>query len=177
MGKSSKVAKKQDNSRNISDMRDFFLHIWNSKMKCKVCGKNADSEYGSMKICKIENCNNIVWSNGFCKNHSSRKRFSKSEIKPKVSQKVKQTEDMFHFFEDVWKERKHECENCGKWLGNEPLSYMFDHLLEKSKYPELKHEKDNIMLVCLECHDNKTRGFLTETVIAKIQAVKEKYDK
>lgn len=102
MGKSSKVAKKQDNSRNISDMRDFFLHIWNSK-------------------------------------------------------------------------KKHECENCGKWLGNEPLSYMFDHLLEKSKYPELKHEEDNIMLVCLECHDNKTRGFLTETVIAKINAVKEKF--
>lgn len=124
-------------------------------MKCKVCGKNADSE--------------------FCFAHKPRKRFSKSEIKPKVSQKVKQTEEMFHFFKDVWKERKHECYNCGKWLGNEPLSYMFDHVLEKSKYPELRLERENIALMCLECHDNKTRGILTEKVIAKIQAVKEKF--
>lgn len=124
-------------------------------MKCKVCGKNADSEY--------------------CFAHKPRKRFSKSEIKPKVSQKVKQTEEMFHFFEDVWKERKHECYNCGKWLGKEPLSYMFDHVLEKSKYPELRLERENIVLMCLQCHDNKTRGILTEKVISKIQAVKEKF--
>jgi 5-methylcytosine-specific restriction endonuclease McrA len=77
----------------------------------------------------------------------------------------------------MWNKRKHECENCGKWLGKEPLSYMFDHLLEKSKFPELKHEEDNIMLVCLECHDLKTRGFITDFVRAKIEEVRKKFDK
>jgi 5-methylcytosine-specific restriction endonuclease McrA len=86
--------------------------------------------------------------------------------------------DMKAFFLQVWnKKQKHECENCGKWLGNEPLSYMFDHLLEKSKYPELKYTEENIMLVCLECHDNKTRGFLTDLVKEKIKIVKEKFGK
>jgi 5-methylcytosine-specific restriction endonuclease McrA len=54
---------------------------------------------------------------------------------------------------------------------------MFDHLLEKSKYPDLKLEEENIMLVCLECHDLKTRGFITDFVRAKIEEVRKKFDK
>jgi 5-methylcytosine-specific restriction endonuclease McrA len=86
--------------------------------------------------------------------------------------------DMNAFFLQIWNNRKqHDCENCGKWLGKEPLSYMFDHLLEKSKYPDLAKEEDNIMLVCLECHDNKTRGFLTDFVRQKILELRKKYNK
>jgi len=85
---------------------------------------------------------------------------------------------MQEFFLDIWRKRKeHTCENCKKWLGSEPLSYMFDHLLEKSKYPELKFKEENIMLVCLECHDLKTRGFVTDFVRDKIEEVRNKFDK
>ncbi len=133
-------------------------------MKCKTCGKNAESEY--------------------CFQHKPRKALAKTKMLNTVNKTVKNVEnkrnisDMNEFFLQVWKNRKqHDCENCGKWLGNEPLSYMFDHLLEKSKYPELKYEEDNIMLVCLECHDNKTRGFLTDLVRGKIQEIRNRYNK
>lgn len=133
-------------------------------MKCKTCGKNAESDY--------------------CFQHKPRKPLAKTKMLNTVNKNVKNVDnkrnisDMNTFFLQVWKNRKqHDCENCGKWLGNEPLSYMFDHLLEKSKFPELKYEEDNIMLVCLECHDNKTRGFLTDLVRAKIEEVKKKFDK
>jgi 5-methylcytosine-specific restriction endonuclease McrA len=130
-------------------------------MKCKTCGKNAESDY--------------------CFQHKPRKALAKTKLSSKVVKKLdnnRKISDMNEFFLQVWNKRKqHDCENCGKWLGNEPLSYMFDHLLEKSKYPELKHEEENIMLVCLECHDNKTRGFLTDLVRAKIDDVRKKFDK
>ena len=132
-------------------------------MKCKTCGKNAESEY--------------------CFQHKPRKALAKTKGLSKVAKNVsfdndeRIISDMNAFFLQVWNSRKeHKCENCGKWLGKEPLSYMFDHLLEKSKHPELKYEEDNIMLVCLECHDNKTRGFLTDLVRAKIEQVKKKFE-
>ena len=132
-------------------------------MKCKTCGKNSESE--------------------FCFMHKPRKALAKTKMLNTFNKNVKNVDnkrnisDMNAFFLQIWNKRKqHDCENCGKWLGNEPLSYMFDHLLEKSKFPELKFEEDNIMLVCLECHDNKTRGFLTDLVRAKIEEVKKKFD-
>jgi len=131
-------------------------------MKCKTCGKNSESEY--------------------CFQHKPRKSLAKTKMLTKINKNVKNVEnkrnisDMNAFFLQVWNGRKeHKCENCGKWLGNEPLSYMFDHLLEKSKFPELKYEEENIMLVCLECHDNKTRGFLTDLIRVKIEEVRKRF--
>jgi 5-methylcytosine-specific restriction endonuclease McrA len=131
------------------------------KNKCLTCGKNSESE--------------------FCFVHKPRKPLQQCRIKPSLTSKKGVSDgniiQMKEFFLLIWNKRKHECENCGKWLGKEPLSYMFDHLLEKSKFPELKHEEDNIMLVCLECHDLKTRGFITDFVRAKIEEVRKKFDK
>lgn len=127
-------------------------------MKCKTCGKNAESD--------------------FCFRCKPRKALSKmSSFYVKKLDNSRKTSDMNAFFLQIWNKKKHECENCGKWLGKEPLSYMFDHLLEKSKHPDLKFEEDNIMLVCLECHDNKTRGFLTDLVRAKIEDLKKRFEK
>jgi hypothetical protein len=83
---------------------------------------------------------------------------------------------MKEFFLNVWNIKPHNCEICGKWLGKEPLSYMFDHILTKSKYPAIKFEIDNIMMMCLHCHDEKTRGFHSEKTINKIKYLKEKFN-
>jgi 5-methylcytosine-specific restriction endonuclease McrA len=124
------------------------------KSKCKTCGKNCDGEY--------------------CFHHKPRKPISRRATPPPVKENVIQMRD---FFLGIWEKRKkHDCENCGEWLGKEPFSYMFDHLLEKSKYPELKFEEDNIMLVCLKCHDEKTRGFASDYVKNRINIVKQKYE-
>lgn len=81
------------------------------------------------------------------------------------------------FFLGIWKNKfPHKCENCSVFLGYEPLSYMFDHCLEKSKYPEYEYEEDNIMYLCLECHDRKTRGYLSPIMLNKQKQLKKQYN-
>jgi hypothetical protein len=56
------------------------------------------------------------------------------------------------FYLEIWKERPHRCECCGKELLGEPLTVYFHHLLEKERYDELRHIKENIMLLCADDH-------------------------
>lgn len=73
-------------------------------------------------------------------------------------EKIRNTRLMREFFLEIWKERPHYSEVSGEYLGESPLSYHFDHLLEKSKYPSLQFEKENIALVTFEEHETKTNG-------------------
>ena len=77
------------------------------------------------------------------------------------------------FFSYIWKKRDHYCENCGEWLGKEPLSYFFDHILEKSKYPSLEFNEENIQLLCMKCHDEKSRGFFSIKIKEKRNQLKK----
>jgi 5-methylcytosine-specific restriction endonuclease McrA len=122
------------------------------KQQCKVCGRNSDSDY--------------------CFAHKPRKALPSRSSHKLI---VEEPQTMKEFFVSIWKLRNHTCENCNKRLGNEPLSYMFDHILEKSKYPILKFEDSNIMMLCLNCHDNKTRGFLSEKMLERLEEVKIKF--
>ncbi len=67
------------------------------------------------------------------------------------------------------------CKSCGKKLHNPPRSYYFDHLIEKSKRPDLALERDNIFLCCLECHALKTDGHPTDPHREAIEKAKEKF--
>lgn len=125
------------------------------KKLCKVCGKPAESDY--------------------CFQHKARKRIPTNTSRDVLI--LEEKPSMRDFFINIWKKREHRCENCDVWLGNEPLSYMFDHVLEKSKYPVLKFEADNIMMLCLHCHDNKTRSFLSEKMLTKLEEVKKRFEK
>ena len=84
---------------------------------------------------------------------------------------------MREMFLDIWKKRPHRCENCDTHLGSEPLSYMFDHILEKSKYPDLRYEEKNICMLCLDCHSDKTNCKLSNFMKEKIKKVKEIFGK
>jgi 5-methylcytosine-specific restriction endonuclease McrA len=106
-------------------------------------------------------------------------KLQKSVISNKKAQNVqnnKQSSEMKQFFMKYWKENKqHTCEACRVWLGSNPLTYMFDHVLEKSKYPELAFEEENIMYLCLQCHDKKTRGHYDDIMKERINYLKTKY--
>lgn len=149
-------------------------------MKCKVCGKNADSDY--------------------CFQHKPRKQLQQRMEKPTLSSKkglsigksiqmssisynkAKNVHNNGHImqremFLAIWKKRPHRCENCDAYLGSEPLSYMFDHVLEKSKYPDLRYEEENICMLCLDCHSDKTNCNLSDFMKEKIKKVKEIFGK
>ena len=136
-------------------------------MKCKTCGKNADSE--------------------FCFKCKARKPLPSSDrgltskksslLTKKLDKSPSKFLEMRQFFLSIWNKRPHRCENCDTYLGNEPLSYMFDHVLEKSKYPDLRYEKENICMLCLDCHSDKTNCKLSDFMKEKIKKVKEIFGK
>lgn len=55
-------------------------------------------------------------------------------------------------FLQIWNERDHVCENCGMKLGNTPKNFMFSHIKPKSIEPKMRLDKNNIRLLCWDCH-------------------------
>ena len=106
-------------------------------MKCKTCGKNSDSDY--------------------CFQHKPRKPLS-SGNKPSLTTKKKVSDGKSHqmreMFLDIWKKRPHKSEVSGAYLGKEPMSTYFHHILPKEKYPEACLDEENIILLTLEEHSN-----------------------
>jgi 5-methylcytosine-specific restriction endonuclease McrA len=123
------------------------------KQKCKICGRNCEGEH--------------------CFAHKPRKRIPTNTSRDVLI--LEEMPSMRDFFISIWKKREHRCENCNTYLGTEPLSYMFDHVLEKSKYPDLKYEEENICILCLNCHSNKTNCKLSDFMKEKIKKVKERF--
>ena len=88
-----------------------------------------------------------------------RKYSEKGLVKKKA--KTEQTKLRHEMFEKHWQIKPHYCESCGSKLYGENKRYYHDHLLEKSKHPELDLEITNLYLVCEECHSKKTNGHPT----------------
>lgn len=108
-------------------------------------------------LCSVDDCSNPVWSKGLCKNHIARKPFPTGSTTLKAKRdtfvnKVK-IEAMRQFFVDIWNERPHYSEVSGDYLGKEPLSTYFHHILPKVKYPDMAYEKSNIILLTLHEHE------------------------
>lgn len=110
-----------------------------------------------MKKCCIENCNNNVWSNGFCKNHIVKKPLKQFMLEPSLTAKkmvnnrhILQKE----MFLNIWKKRPHRSEVSGDYLGKKPMSTYFHHILSKEKYPEACLDEENVVILSLEEHSN-----------------------
>ena len=112
-----------------------------------------------MKTCSVESCEKPIWSKGLCLSHIKRKPITPKRgglIAAKRDMFVQKTkiETMRNLFLEIWKERKHYSEVSGDYLGKEPLSTFFHHILPKNKYPELEYDKSNIILLTLNEHTN-----------------------
>ena len=136
-------------------------------MKCKTCGKNSDGEYCFQHKARKP----LSSGRGFSSNMNG-KSFTKAPKKNNERVIIQR-----EFFLSIWKKRPHRCENCDAHLGSEPLSYMFDHILEKSKYPDLRYEEENICMLCLDCHSDKTNCKLSDFMKEKIKKIKEIFGK
>ena len=107
-------------------------------MKCKTCGANAESEY--------------------CFRHKPRKPLPKTSSKfakklDKSDEEIRKISEMRDFFLQIWRKRSHHSEVSGRWLGKEPLTVFFHHILPKEKYPEAALDEENIILLTLEEHE------------------------
>jgi hypothetical protein len=128
-------------------------------VKCKTCGKNADSEY--------------------CFAHKARKPLSSgkglsSKMSVISSIKAKNVHNAGHnqqrdMFMDIWKKRKHYSEVSGVYLGKEPMSTYFHHILPKEKYPDACLDEENIILLTLEEHSNVENDMYRYEEVNKIR--------
>lgn len=131
-------------------------------MKCRICGKNADSEY--------------------CFKHKPRKPLTKmsSFLHKKLDKSEEVTRNISElrdFFLHIWRKRQHVSEVSGDYLGKEPLSVFFHHILPKEKYPEAKLDEDNIILLTLDEHTNvETDIYKYEEVNKRRELLKNKYE-
>lgn len=107
--------------------------------KCIKCGANV-----------LEG--NLCWKH---KNKSPLKR-SKIPSKSPVSKvNVAKNTQMKDFFLDIWKERPHYSEISQQFLGNEPKTLYFHHIILKSdkKYREVgRYDRENIILLTADEH-------------------------
>ena len=118
------------------------------KAQCKTCGKNCEGEY--------------------CFRHKPRKKLS-SNLDKKLDKKVSQISEMQEFFLKIWKKRLHYSQVSMDYLGKEPLTIFFHHILPKEKYPEAMYDEENIVLLTLEEHDNVERDMYKYDVINKMR--------
>jgi len=134
-------------------------------MKCKTCGKNADSEY--------------------CFQHKSKKplssgkgfSFKKTNIVSKSDKSPEKRLEMLKVFLDIWKKRPHKSEVSGIYLGKEPMSTYFHHILPKEKYPDACLDEENIVLLSLEEHSNVENDmYKYEEVNKRREQLKIKYE-
>jgi len=61
-------------------------------------------------------------------------------------------------FREIWSEREHKCSNCPAWLGDEPNACFFDHQIPKSRGKKYVLMKEDIQLLCFDCHFVKGNG-------------------
>ena len=106
------------------------------KSQCKTCGKNCEGEY--------------------CFIHKPRKPLAQSKLNRSAFSAGNQEEisEMREFFLLLWKKFSHYSMVSGKYLGNEPLSIFFHHILSKEKYPEARLDEQNIILLTLDEHSD-----------------------
>ncbi|MEY4334206.1 MAG: hypothetical protein RLZZ196_2949 [Bacteroidota bacterium] len=93
----------------------------------------------------------------------------------KLEADKKESEKDREFYNRIWQSRPHRCVVCNVSLGSEMKTAYMDHGLEKSKYKNLRYEPLNILLVCFECHQKKTNGFLNEKYKQLIDEIKSKF--
>lgn len=71
----------------------------------------------------------------------------------KKDEEIRQISEMREFFSQLWKKLPHYSQVSGKYLGSEPLTVFFHHILPKEKYPQASLDEENIILLTLEEHD------------------------
>lgn len=104
---------------------------------------------------------------GYCKECSYKVENKKTSIK-QISEKQKEknitkkedTKILHNWFNSLWETlpSNRSCTICDVAITGENLSVYWDHLVEKSRYPQFALDKENICFCCATCHAMKTGG-------------------
>jgi len=127
-----------------------------------------------MKTCSVEGCSNPVWSKGACKYHAPKP--TRSLRKKKQSSSKEDINQMREFFMDIWRKRRHYSEVSDTYLGKEPLSIYFHHILPKEKFKQAQYDEANIVLLTLDEHSNcESDMYRYDEINKRRESLLEKY--
>lgn len=134
------------------------------KSKCKTCGANSDGEY--------------------CFKHKPRKPLAKKmssflhQKLDKSEEKIQQISEMQQFFNKIWQKKLHYSEVSMDYLGKEPLTVFFHHILSKEKFPEARLDEENIVLLTLDEHTNvENNMYKYPEINRRRELLKQKYER
>jgi hypothetical protein len=132
---------------------------------CNTCGKKCEGEY--------------------CFAHKPRKplpsgRGLTSKKSSLLDEKLDKSRDniliMRDFFLSIWGMRPHRSEVSGAYLGSEPMSTYFHHILPKNKYPQASLDEENIIILSLHEHEAvESDIYKYEEVNKRRELLKAKY--
>ena len=71
----------------------------------------------------------------------------KKKSQEEIDKNREETEKMWEFFREIWRTRSHYSELSGTFLGYTPLTIYFHHIFKSRKFPDMKYDPDNIILV------------------------------
>lgn len=104
-----------------------------------------------------------------------KKRKSIVRISPKQRAKRVSEKDLLAtdgaFYLLIWQEREHKCQNCGAPVFQFSI-LLFHHVLPKRPdggYPQYRHCKWNIWILCWQCHDTHDNGNPDSKTIQKLR--------
>ena len=84
--------------------------------------------------------------------------FSKTKIKKTpIAKKAKKATGEVDIFRKIWEERDPWCEWCGIGIIEFNVA-NYHHIKPKSRFPELRLDKKNIVKICFECHFKEHNG-------------------
>lgn len=75
------------------------------------------------------------------------------KIPDSLEEKHRNISERNELFLQIWTNRPHKSEVSGDYLGKEPLTVFFHHILPKEKYPQAAMDEENIILLTLQEHD------------------------
>ena len=134
------------------------------KAKCKTCGANCEGEY--------------------CFKHKPRKPLAKKmssflhQKLDKSEEVIRQIFEMQQFFLRIWNKRPHHSQISMDYLGREPLSIFFHHILPKEKYPEARLDEENIIFLTLDEHrDVENNMYKYPEINRRREILKKKYER
>jgi len=138
------------------------------KSQCKTCGKNCEGEY-----CFKHKPRKQLMSNGKPMRKVSLSKAS-NEL---IDEAIKDIKEMQDFFLKIWKKKLHYSEVSMDYLGKEPLTVFFHHILPKEKYPQAMFDEENIILLTLDEHTNvESDMYKYEEVNKRREKLKQKYE-
>lgn len=110
---------------------------------CKGCGRTTYIQNRTKWLCP-----ECVYK----RNHGGKSKVEVALERGRKKSNVRKATGEREVFLKIWTERPHRCVNCGKYLGEDPKSFMFSHREAKGVNNRNRLNPSNIDLLCFDCH-------------------------